>query len=247
MHLIELPSGLRFGLSKERPPAPAPTLFIFASSLEASLTEDDFCGVGRLVEPQGYLYVALDVPCHGCDKREGEPVGLDGWRARLENGNNPFSRFSAQCSEVLDFLLAEGYSDPDNIAVSGTSRGGFCGFHFAAADPRVGAAIAFGPVTRLTSLREFDGWQDNGSIDSLVHLAPKLADRPLWLIIGNRDERVNTDYAIEFARSVVAASATTSNQNTLADVTLHVLPSLGHRTPEHAHEMAALWLLSRRR
>lgn len=247
MNLIELPSGLRFGLSKEKPPSPAPTLFIFAQSIEANLSKDEFFEVGRIVEQRGYICASLDVPCHGSDKREGEPVGLDGWRFRIENGENPFERFASQSSQVLDYLIEQEYSDPANIAVCGSSRGGFAAAHFAAKDQRVRSIIAMSPVTKLSALREFNGLEDHALTNStsLIHLSEELAGRSLWLIIGNRDSRVSTDFSVEFAESVVQTSSKTTQDTNLIDVSLQVLPSLGHHCPDRTHEMAAEWLLKR--
>ena len=39
---------------------------------------------------------------------------------------------------------------------------------------------------------------------SIINSADKLAGRPIWLCIGNNDERVDTDKAIAFTRKVVA-------------------------------------------
>lgn len=113
-----------------------------------------------------------------------------------------------------------------------------------AADPRIAAAITLSPVTDLAALSEFTGMETNPLVRStaLVHLAPALAGRPVWISIGNRDRRVDTDRCIAFTRAVVAA---TPPEVKLAPLHLLVLPTDNHRQTDQAHEQAAAWLLAR--
>ena len=59
------PAGVRFALLSAKSKAPAPTLFVFASSAEESLRSADYNKVGGLLGRQGYLCVSLDVRVHG--------------------------------------------------------------------------------------------------------------------------------------------------------------------------------------
>jgi predicted esterase len=72
--------------------------------------------------------------------------------------------------------------------------------------------------------------------------ADKLADRPVWIVIGNRDERVGTDRAIAFTRELARAAAA---RKLPALVELHVTTTPGHSTPPAAHDEAAAWLAAR--
>jgi dienelactone hydrolase len=242
--ILRTPDGVRFGLLGDKGAAPAPTLFVVASSIEDTLGPhaDDYNRVGRILARHGYLCVALDVPCHGADIRNKEPAGLDGWRARLEKGEDFVPGFVAKCSGVLDYLVKEGYTDPRRVAVAGTSRGGFIGLHFAAAEPRVRAVAAFAPVTNLLALREFAGMDRHPATRSLAlaNRAGKLAGRNIWVCIGNRDDRVNTDDVIAFTRRVVAAS---DARDKAVPIELHVMPTVGHRIHDTAHEEVAAWVL----
>src|SRR5207249_1758397 len=125
---------------------------------------------------------------------------------------------------------------------SGTSRGGFIAMHFAATDPRVRCVAAFAPVTNLLTLREFAGMEQHPATTSLalIHHAEKLADKAVWIIIGNKDERVGTDHAIALTRKIVAAW---THPERPANIELHVLPSMGHGLPANAYDEAAAWLL----
>jgi dienelactone hydrolase len=242
MRVLHTPDGIRFGMIGEKGPTPAPTLFVFASSLEDSLGNGDYNKAASILASHGYLAVSLDLPCHGEDTKEGEPGGLSGWRARIEKGDELVPGFLKKVSAVLDYLIAGGYADRQRILASGTSRGGFIALHFAAADPRVRAVAAFAPVTNLLTLREFAGMEQHPATNALalIHQAEKLADKAVWIIIGNKDERVGTDYAIALTRKIVAAW---SHPDRPANVELRVVPSMGHGLPANAHDEAAAWLL----
>ncbi len=243
VQVLLTPSGVRFGLLGSKSSAPAPTLFVFATSLEEALTRAEFNKAGHLAAKQGYLCVALDLPCHGQDVQAQEPTGLSGWRARLEKGDQLVPGFVAQASAVLDHLIKEGYTDPRQVAAIGTSRGGFIALHFAAADGRVRSVAAFAPVTNLLALREFAGMDKHALTQALAlsQSADKLAGRHVWICIGNQDERVNTDDTIAFTRKLVAAAVA---QKKPAPVELHVMPTLGHQIHGTAHEEVAAWLVA---
>lgn len=240
----QTPGGVRYGLLGPTDGGPRPTLFIFSTDVETSLGVPAYSRVGELLLPDGVLCVSLDVPCHGMDRRPDEAEGLAGWRQRIEAGENVPAVLAQQASTVLDHLVAQGLADPERVAACGTSRGGFIALHFTAAEPRVRAVVAFAPVTELPALSEFAGLESHESTRSLDlgRQAEKLADRGLWLCIGNRDERVGTDLAIAFTRGIVAAAA---QRETTADVELRVTATLGHRIHDAAHDEAAAWLRTR--
>jgi CubicO group peptidase (beta-lactamase class C family)/dienelactone hydrolase len=235
------PSGVRFGAMGPKPTAPAPTLFVFANDINGTLQSDDYNKAGKLLIPQGFICVALDLPCHGKNIRAEEPQGLDGWATRLRKGEDPISPFTKDASAVLDHLIAAGLADPARVAVCGTSRGGFAALHFAAAEPRVRCAAAFAPVTDLLALREFTGQEKQQLTNDLAlrHLSLKLAGRPIWMCIGNNDERVDTDRAISFSRDVVKSSVAQKKKSLIE---LHVMTSEGHTIHPTAHEEAAAWM-----
>lgn len=238
--------GTRFGVLGPKPTAPAPTLFVFAHELTGTLESDDYNKIGRLLAAKGFVCVSLDLPCHGRNVRAGEPQGLEGWAARLHHDEDPISPFLKQASEVLDHLIAAGYADREHIAACGTSRGGFVALHFAAAEPRIRCVAAFAPVTELPVLREFKGLESHGRTAELAlsRHADGLAGRPVWLCIGNDDERVGTDQAIAFTRGIVAQSR---SQQKRPLVELHVMTSAGHRVHPTAHADAAAWVAEQMR
>lgn len=242
---MQTPQGVAFGVLGDKRTAPAPTLFVFATGFKESLLNPEFNKVGKLLGKEGFICVSLDLPCHGKDVQDGEkPSGLSGWRTRLEKGDKLVSQFTARASEVLDYLIKEGWTDPVRVAACGTSRGGFIALHFTAAEPRVKSVAAFAPVVDLLALREFAGMAnpEPAKALALVNQAEKLAGRNIWLCIGNHDERVSTEQAIAFTREVVKASV---EQKKPPAVDLHVTATPGHTIHATAHEEAAVWLGSK--
>jgi dienelactone hydrolase len=234
--------GVSFAMLGEKPARPAPTLFVFAMDVATSLATPVYLKAGIELSKRGWLCVSLDLPCHGAQQRDGEPGGLEGWRHRVDAGEDPMAEFTDRCRRVLDYLLAEGYTDKTRVAVCGTSRGGFSALHFAAADPRVGCAVGYAPVTDLKALREFQGAEDAPLVRrlALAKHADKLATRAIWIVIGATDQRVDTDLAIATARAITAAAVA---RNLPDRVELHVSPSPGHTTPAGAVEQSAAWIL----
>lgn len=239
--VLQTPGGIRFGIRGDKKQTPAPTLLVCAQTIQGTLASEDYNKIGRLLAREGFLSVALDLPCHGKDERAGEPAGLNGWAARLAKDEDLVADFTKKASAVLDYLIAEGYTDPKQVATAGTSRGGFIALHFGAANPRVRCVVAFAPVTDLLALREFAGMEKNDKTNalSLGRQAERLAGRPIWLCIGNNDQRVDTDRAIAFTRRVVQASAAAKKPPL---VELHVMTSAGHTIHPTAHDEAAAWL-----
>jgi len=240
--ILHTPTGVRYGIWPQKPEQPAPTLFIFAGGMEDALNTDYFRQSGNQLAKQGYLCVSVDLPCHGQEVRAGEPAGIDGWRARGEQGEDFVAEATGRFQLVLDDLIARKLTDPEKIAACGTSRGGFMAVQFAAADSRIKAAAAFAPVTDLMQLREFASTEKRDFFDtlSLHKQAKRLAGRAVWLIIGDRDDRVSTDASITFCRAVTLASL---KQEKPALVDLHIVSEpQGHTTPKGAAEAAAVWI-----
>jgi dienelactone hydrolase len=240
--LWQTAAGERYGLWGPAPAGPAPLLLILANSIEGTLGDPYFRQCGNQLAARGWLCASLDLPCHGREQRPGEAEGLAGWRQRADAGENFVAETQRRLTALLDHLVAEGRAAPGKIAVCGTSRGGFLALHFAAAEPRVSCVAAFAPVTDLLVLREFHGAERNALVPALAvsKQARRLAERPVWITIGDRDARVDTDRAIGLARAITATALARGLQPA---VELHVLPEpKGHTTPRGAPEQAAAWM-----
>jgi dienelactone hydrolase len=233
--------GVDFAVLGEKPAKPAPTLFIFALDTNGTLNQAIYRQAGNLLAEKGWLCVSLDLPCHATQRREGEAAELKGWRQRIDAGENIMDEFTGRAKKVLDYLIAEKYTDPNRVAACGTSRGGFSACHFAIADPRVKCVAAYAPVADLAMLREFRGAENAPLVKSLAlgNHADQLAGRGVWIVIGDNDQRVNTDNVIEFARKLSAASVAKKLPH---HIELHVAAVEGHSTPKDTAEKSAAWI-----
>lgn len=234
-------SGVEFAMLPPQRGGPAATLLLLAMAGADTLRTDPYRRVGQILHRRGWNIASLDLPCHGADRRAGEPEELAGWAERIRRGEDIAAAFQRRANAVLEHLIAAGIADPRRLAAAGTSRGGFMAFHAALGNPRVRAVAAFSPVTDLGALREFAGQEQNSLMAqlALVDSAEQLTDRAIWITIGNADERVDTDRVIGFARAVAAACRKLQRD---CATTLHVLPIPGHRSDVEWHRAAATWL-----
>ena len=249
VRIAQTPTGVRYGLWGPADGRPAPLLVILAKTIDGTLGDPVYRQAGNsLAAPSSgdpVLCASIDLPCHGLERRDGEPAELAGWRHRLERGEDPIAANNRRLSELLDHLVGTGLVDPRRIAVIGTSRGGFLAVHFLAHDPRVACAAAYAPVTDLAALREFHGAEAVPAVRmaALLRIADALAGRPLWMTIGGNDERVGTDRAIQLAADIAAAAAA---RKIPGRVELRVVAdSPGHTTPAGAAEQSAAWIRGR--
>lgn len=188
------------------------------------------------------MLVSIDFPCQGRQLLEGQPRGLGGWSYRVGNGEDIVAEANRRLSKVHDQLIETGLADPQRVAACGTSRGGFLALHFAAHDNRVKCVAGFAPVTDLAVLREFDGHQHHQLVRklSLRNQAERLSGRPVWIIIGDRDDRVGTSSAYGFARQL---STVAREKDIASRVELHIVSEpKGHTTPNGAPQQAAEWI-----
>lgn len=247
MRVLTTPSGTRFGLFGTKPKRPSPTFFVFATSVEDMAKSLIYTTTGRQLAKHGWLYVTLDPPCHGRDRKPNEPSALSGWAHRVKTGQDPVKPFTERCRDVLDWLVSNRYTDPKQVAAGGTSRGGFCALHLAAAEPRVRTVVCVSPVTDLRALREFQGvTAEQARPYDASSLATKLAGRYISISIGNSDQRVSTDSCMATVRDFVQA-AVKASPTAPVPIELIIRPSLGHSAIDNAYGLAAEFVLKHSR
>lgn len=242
LHQKQTTAGQPFVMLGEPGAKPKPLIVSLAMSGAETLQTDPYCASGRELVGKGWLAVSLDIPGHGSEARPGEPPGIEAWRVRIEKNEAFVDELAKRVSAVLDTLIAEKVIDPNRIAIEGTSRGGFLAGHVAAREPRFKAVIMYAPVTDLQYIREFQPVKDHPGSKalSLVNYADKLADRKLWVIIGNDDTRVDTDSAIRFTREVCKMA---KQRKRAPSIELHVPATPGHSSDATMHHAAAMWLV----
>ena len=221
-------AGVPVLLGGRRSGGTQPLAIVIAADLGTMLQRHDYSAIARHLQADGFLSLAIDPPAHGADRRDAEAGDLSSWPTRVHEPDGLIRPFVERVGRVLDQLVAERSVDERRIVAIGTSRGAFCALHLAAADSRVKAVAARSPVVDLRDLSEFASVATDPALAelSLESVVPALADRPVWISIGNDDRRVNTDRAIAFARSLARAAQTRP-----APVSLRVGISHGHEAP----------------
>lgn len=243
MRVIQTPNKTRFGLFGETPASPAATLFVLAAGVEEMDRNRIYAEAGRQLSRHGWLYVTVDLPCHGDDHRPEEPPTLSGWAHRVKAGQDLMGPFVKRCVDVLEYLVNQGYTDPERVAACGTSRGGFCALHFAAREPRVRAVAGVSPVTNVLALREFQGVTEEQVRQlNVFSLSERLADRAIWMSIGHDDQRVGTENCIRAARQFMAAACRRESGAKNNPIELTIAPSDGHHAIADAYSRAARFL-----
>ncbi|MEO6705801.1 MAG: alpha/beta fold hydrolase [Ginsengibacter sp.] len=245
---LKTETGLEFGLwGGNGEVSPAPILFILSNTIDGTIGSEYFrqCGT-KLAKQYGWLCVSLDLPYHGKFQNKNLPKELDGWANAVQRGENFVLENNLRMQEILNFLIRKKYGDPKNIAVCGTSRGGYLALQFAAFEKRVKSAAVFSPVTDLFALQEFKDIKKISSLSPffLDNQVNELSKKRIWMVIGNNDQRVGTDQAIQLARKI-SSKVSTEQGKDKGEIELNVMFELkGHTTPEGAKNRAFEWLLN---
>lgn len=145
-------------------------------------------GIQQCPVSDGFDVVSFDLPCHGADCRSGEPGQLDGWRYRLERGEDLFGNLLKECQQKLGLR---------NAIIGGVSRGAFAAMQLSIKDPRFSRIVALSPVTDLLALDEFRGFEG----DPIPLNVTELSRRKMFVSIEAHDSRVSTDSTIALVQA----------------------------------------------
>jgi dienelactone hydrolase len=237
---VPVPGGeKRLLMRLPRTSARRPGLLLSLALDRRSTIEDlPFCTASDVLLENGYAVATLDLPCHGDEPdRVTFGGGIEGFAAAMRRGINPFTAFAATTKAVLSECVARGFNHNGPIVMAGTSRGGLCALHVAAADRSVVGLALYSPVTRLEVLKEFHDCGDLPIVaaNDAVALATALSRCRIWLGINTDDPRVRTACADEF----IAALRTAGAEHVAA---IHV-PGSTHRLSAEAYVQGAEFLL----
>jgi dienelactone hydrolase len=190
--------------------APDPALLLtFSSTGRDSLTTAPYDESAKAFVAVGHRALSFDLPEHGDRVTPGREAGIAGMCQALVAGKDPFELFVADGRAAIDACIERKLARAGRIFACGVSRGGYCALRLAAADPRIGGVAGFAPVTDWRPLREFAQVKSRADVAALAldNYAAKLAGRPVWLAIGNRDDRVGTECCTRFAMRLFEAEA----------------------------------------
>lgn len=206
---LNLPFGERRALLRA-PKTLAQTPFLLinlAADRFTSLNEPPYNLIPTLFLAAGHRVASVDLPFHGELANEmGE--GLRGMAAAMAAGENPFGALRVTARALIDACLAQGLATAGRIVAAGTSRGGLSALHVMAEDARVLAGAAMVPVTDLPVPIEFRALAGTPIIarSNAEALIPALANRPVFITIGEKDERVSADACFAFYGKLLAAA-----------------------------------------
>ena len=179
----------------------------FGADKETSLDCEPYNLTAKRFLESGHYVLSFDLPSHGTLIDEnGE--GIQGFRNAFVRGKNPFELFLKDAIAVIDHCIVEGLAQPGRIVVCGTSRAGYLALRLLAADARVAAVASYAPVTDWRDLSEFaaECEQDDLAATRLSEFADGMVGRPIFIVIGNHDERVRTESCCGFYLDLVAAN-----------------------------------------
>ncbi len=216
-------------------------LINLAMDSDINLNRHPYRLVPQIFLAAGHRVATFDMPCHGADRR-GDLEGLTGMAAACAAGEDVFARLRATATALIDACVARGWARPGRVVAAGTSRGGHAALHLLAGDARVLAAAALAPVTELPVLREFAGLADHPIVQrgNAAALVPQLADRHVFLVMGETDPRVDAARCADLHARLCAASRT-------VPPVLYSLPGATHGDAvlEPGYHAMAAWLLAR--
>lgn len=223
---------------------PLPAVFYFALSGPDSLTLDPFNQPVQFLLGQKIRIFSLTLPGHENSLPATQAIQL--WAEDIARGIDCLGNFLEQAEIAFHFALTQQLIDPNKCAAAGLSRGGFLAAHFAARLEKIRFLLAFAPITKLQSAKEFAEYRDDPRVTrwDLEHTASFLYHRHVRLYIGNCDTRVGTRSCFNFAESLVNQAVEKKIRS--PQIELFITPSIGqmgHGTSPEIFRRGADWLV----
>lgn len=217
-------------------------LMTFAMDWKTSLTVEPYDITAQEFLKQGHRVLSFDIPNHGARVNE-YGQAITGLRNAFVAGHDPFAMFTRDAVAVLDRCIEDGLTTPGKVVACGTSRAGYLALRFMAAEPRLSGVAVYAPVTDWRDLTEFAADKTNPGVAELniANYADKLAGRPLSVVIGNHDTRVNTASCCRFYIALQDASARKKVDDT--GLNFRVLDTPGHSSQPAWYAESAAFLI----
>lgn len=192
----------------------------------------------------GNRVVGFELPNHGKRVGNWKKQEIAGFCEAFVAGQDPFKMVVEDGRAVVDEIIARGWASAGRIYIAGCSRGGYCALRIMAADRRIAAAAADAPVTDWRALTEFAGAKERPDVAALAltHYAADLADRPVWVGMGNCDNRVSTAYFLAFCHAIAVEQEKRGMEKSPFEA--HVVEAPGHGFPEDGRKQGAEWLVT---
>lgn len=192
----------------------------------------------------GHRVVGFDMPNHGTRVGHGKKQGIAGFCESFLAGVDPFKMIVEDGRAVVDEIVKRGWAPQGRIFIAGCSRCGYCALRIMAADKRIAAAAVDAPVTDWRALTEFAGAKDRPDVTALAltNYATDLVGRPIWVGMGNCDNRVSTADFMRFCLAISEEQERRKMQKSQFEA--HVIKCDGHSFPEKDRKQGAAWLVN---
>jgi dienelactone hydrolase len=218
-------------------------LLSFANDRHTSLGIPPYALAAETFLQKGHPVLSFNLPNHGSNiNHYGE--GIAGFRNAFVAGVDPFQLFVEQGQLVIDWCIDQGLATAGQIAVCGTSRGGYMALRLLAADTRISAGAGFAPVTDWRDLSEFEREIDREDLACLrlSSFAVDLASRPVFIAIGHHDQRVNTARCCELYLDILQSKQTAGYDTATLD--FYITDDPGHSCNPTWYHKGADFLLN---
>lgn len=126
------PLACRLAPTPEDAAADPALLLAFGGNRQGVLSREECFGPAELFVRAGHCALSFDLPNHG-DLVDEYGQSLEGMCAAFVAGDDPFARFVASGTAVIDACLERGTVQSGRIFVCGGSRGGYCALRLASA------------------------------------------------------------------------------------------------------------------
>lgn len=211
---------------------------------ETALKAQPYCvGVSWFLA-HGHRAVSFDLPNHG-QRVDQYGEGIQAWRNAWVAGEDRFSQFVEEASAVIGKCIERGYAEPGRVVVYGISRGGYLALRLLAADPRITAVAAIGPVTDWRDLTEFAAEKSQQELADtrLARWASALAGKRIFMVIGDSDRRVSTLSCCRFFLDLQEANAGLQGEASPVEFHCARMAEPGHTVDEVWRQRGAEFLL----
>ena len=209
-----------------------------------SLAIHPFCMQAEQFLEAGNRVLSFDMPNHG-ERVNSFGSEITGLRNAFVSGSDPFKMFVEEASAIIDYCIEHGFARPGRVAVCGTSRAGYMALRLMAEDNRVFAAAALAPVTDWCYLSEFSDEKDRADVKNLrLSLYCKgLVGKPVFLAIGNHDERVSTASCCRFYLNLLDENA--ANGYDSSNIDFYCTDDIGHSLGDYWRKLGGEFLLKK--
>lgn len=215
------------------------TFLYFSISGQESLSLSPFNQIADLLHRKGIRILSWTLPGH--HEEQDKNIAMSYWAEHLQE----LKTFIQMSHKLLDELFDRQVITSDHFAVGGLSRGGFIATHLLC-HPKVNYGLGIAPLLDLRCLTEGQKLSDEELKGlALEPLCETLYTKKLYYLIGNRDERVSTDKAFQFLRTLVNYAYDKRVRS--PQIEMKIFPSTGyqgHGSLPHVFEEGAKWIFN---